>query len=166
MSISIILIHIIRKKKNKILAYPHKSIIVVKLSIGFYTVQFLEKFAIDREISKEFFAIDRFIYCTLLFITGHFLSSEFYDRSQKIPLKFCDRSLYLLNIIGHFLYNEFYDRSQKIPLKFCDRSQFFPEIVQRINRSIAKIQRNFLQLIANFSRNCTVEKPIDRKKFL
>ena len=109
-----------------------------------FTLQFLEKLVIDREISKEFFAIDRFIYCTLLFI----------------------------NI--HILYTEFYDRSQKIPLKFCDQFQFFLEIVQRINRSIAKIQRNFLRLIVLFTVHycslmyifCTLIFAIDRKKFL
>ena len=44
----------------------------------------LEKFAIDREISKEFFAIDRFILCTI--------SGKNYDRSQNFKGIFYDRS--------------------------------------------------------------------------
>ena len=62
-------------------------------SIGFYTVQFLEKFAIDCEISKEFFAIDRFIYCSLLYI---FCTVNFAIDRKKILLKFRDRSVYSL----------------------------------------------------------------------
>jgi hypothetical protein len=39
-------------------------ILVMSLIIGEYKVMSLEKIAIDRKISKEFFAIDRKIHCT------------------------------------------------------------------------------------------------------
>ena len=108
-------------------------------SIGFYTVQFLEKFAIDLEISKEFFAINRFIYCSLMYI---FCTVNFsIDRKNSFEIlrsiaifsrnctenKLIDRknSFEISRLIADFSRNCSVktDRLQKIPWKFLN--QFF-----------------------------------------
>ena len=89
-----------------------RSLIYCSLLYIFCTVNF----AIDRKKFFWNFAIDRFILCTI--------SGKNCDRSRNFKGVFCDRSLYLLFITVHFLYSEFCDRSQKILLNFCDQSVY------------------------------------------
>ena len=119
----------------------------------FYTVQFLEKFAIICEISKEFFAIDLFIYCSLMYI---FCTVNF-PINRKNSFK-------ILRSIAIFSRN-----CTQNKLIDCKNSS-------EISRSIANFSRNcsvktdrsqknsfeFSLSIASFSRNCTVNKPINR----
>ena len=103
---------------------------ITSLLYGFHDCREIK---ICREISKEFFAIDRFLHCTI--------SGKICDRLRNFKGVFCDRSLYLLFITVHLLYSEFCDRSQKILLKFRDRSVYSLHTFWKKLRSIFAIDR-------------------------
>ena len=146
MSISMILTHIIRRKKIKIktttnflpthIKHNSSKIITITYTIDsitwtFYTISF--KLAIDSNISKKFLWSIRLFpvqWKNLRSIEKY--SKEFFAIDREI------------------FKGIFCDRSQKIRLKFLDRSQVFLEIVQWINRSIAKNSFEISRLIAKF----------------
>ena len=116
MPISIILIHIIRRKKNSLpthIKHNSSKIITIIITImytiksitwTFCTISF--KLAIGPNISMEFFVIDQFILCTVSFklVIGPNISKKILRSFDLFSVQFqgtCDRSVQIFKGIGH-----------------------------------------------------------------
>ena len=145
-----ILIHIIRKKqtnKQKTFLPTHikhnsSKIITIIITITynidsitwtFCTISF--KLAIGRNISQEFFVIDRFIFCRISFklAIGRNISKEFLRLIDLFSIQFqgtCDRSVQIFKRIARSVQLKCYYSWES-----CDRSV---QIFKEIRRSITK----------------------------
>ena len=136
--------------------YKKNTCNITSLLYGFHDCREIN---ICREISKEFFAIDRILHCTI--------SGKICDQLRNFKGVFCDRSLYLLFITVHLLYSEFCDRSQKILLNFRDRSIYSLYNFWKKLGSIAIFKGIFCNRSQNsLYRKWKVNKAINRKKLI